>query len=94
MKKAFILLLACLMLLASAAAAEECRIPGSMGDIYTVLKMPQADGPVPLVILCHGFGGSHAGNQARKGRAEAAAAGNSGGARQRQSAGGSRAGAG
>ena len=62
MKKAFILLLACLMLLPSAMAAEECRIPGSMGDIYTVLKMPEADGPVPLVILCHGFGGSHVGN--------------------------------
>ena len=60
MKKAIILLLACFMILSS-AAAEECRIPGSMGDIYAVLKVPQADGPVPLIILCHGFGGSHAG---------------------------------
>ena len=62
MKKAIILLLAFLMLLPSAMAAEECLITGSMGNIYTVLKMPEADGPVPLIILCHGFGGSHAGN--------------------------------
>ncbi len=38
---------------------EEIIIPGPNGDIYGVLQMPETDGPVPLVILSHGFGGNH-----------------------------------
>lgn len=41
----------------------ELYIPGSQGNIFGVLEIPQAAGPLPLVILCHGFGGNLRGNQ-------------------------------
>ena len=34
-------------------------IPGSLGDLYGELRLPEGDGPVPLVVMCHGFGSSH-----------------------------------
>ena len=59
--------LALLMLLAAAVPAlteensmEEIIISGPNGDIYGVLQVPASAGPVPLVILSHGFGGNHA----------------------------------
>ncbi len=42
---------------------EEIRIKGSLGELYGILTMPEGEGPVPLVILSHGFGGDHAGNR-------------------------------
>lgn len=42
---------------------KEILIPGSMGDIYGILEIPKTDVPVPLIILSHGFGGNHGGNQ-------------------------------
>ena len=42
---------------------NEIIIPGSMGDIYGILQIPENGGSVPLIILSHGFGGTHAGNQ-------------------------------
>ena len=42
---------------------EELRIRGSMGDIYGVLTVPEGKEPVPLIILSHGFGGNHLGQQ-------------------------------
>ena len=42
---------------------EELRIRGSMGDIYGVLTVPEGQEPVPLIILSHGFGGNHLGQQ-------------------------------
>ena len=42
---------------------NEILIPGSMGDIYGILQLPEADAPVPLIILSHGFGGTHDGNR-------------------------------
>jgi len=42
---------------------EEIRIEASMGELYGVLTVPAAEMPVPLIILCHGFGGDHVGNQ-------------------------------
>lgn len=39
----------------------EYRIPASIGNLYGVLQMPEGEGPVPLVITCHGFGGSYRG---------------------------------
>ena len=38
-------------------------IQGSMGTIFGELKLPEAAGPIPLVILCHGFGGTLEGNR-------------------------------
>ncbi len=38
-------------------------IHGSLGHIYGELRIPESDGPVPLVILSHGFGGNHTGHQ-------------------------------
>lgn len=38
-------------------------IPGSMGNIWGELQLPGAEGRQPLVILSHGFGGTHAGHQ-------------------------------
>lgn len=62
MKKLFILVLACLMLMSAAAAEETVYIPASLGNLFGILQTPPTDEPVPLVILCHGFGGSHIGN--------------------------------
>ncbi len=39
----------------------EYRIPASLGNLYGVLKMPEGNAPVPLIITCHGFGGNHTG---------------------------------
>ncbi len=57
-----LLFLACALLGPAASAEETVPIPGSLGELYGVLFTPEAEGPVPLVILCHGFGGNHRGN--------------------------------
>ena len=41
----------------------EIIIQGSMGKLYGILQFPGAEAPYPLIILSHGFGGSHVGNQ-------------------------------
>ena len=41
----------------------EIIIQGSMGKLYGILQLPGAEAPYPLIILSHGFGGSHVGNQ-------------------------------
>lgn len=68
MKRLTIMFAICLMTLVLSCAlaepqAEEIRLQGSMGELYGELKLPGADGPVPLVILSHGFGGSHRWNR-------------------------------
>ena len=45
-----------------AAGTTEYRIPASLGDLYGMLKMPAGKETMPLVILCHGFGGSYLGS--------------------------------
>ena len=56
----FTLLFALLPLSSLAAPpAEEYRIPASLGNLYGVLQLPEEEGPVPLLILCHGFGSSY-----------------------------------
>ena len=53
----------------SFCAASERRIfmeyiiHGSLGNLFGVLSVPDTDGPVPLVILCHGFGSNMQGHQ-------------------------------
>ena len=42
---------------------ETPMITGSLGAIYGELKCPSGTGPVPLVILSHGFGGELEGNR-------------------------------
>ena len=42
---------------------EEIRLNGSLGALYGVLQLPDAAMPAPLIILSHGFGDSHSGNQ-------------------------------
>ncbi len=42
---------------------EEIRITASLGQLYGILTMPERDGAVPLIILSHGFGGDHRGNE-------------------------------
>ena len=37
----------------------ECYIEASMGRLYGILQVPETEGPVPLVILSHGLGGTH-----------------------------------
>lgn len=65
MKRSIVLFLFLVLLLPLMADAEEENpmITGSLGKIYGELKIPAADTPVPLIILSHGFGGNHAGNQ-------------------------------
>ncbi len=42
---------------------EEIRIAASLGQLYGILTMPEKEGAVPLIILSHGFGGDHGGNE-------------------------------
>ena len=68
MKKAFIILLAVLVCMAAGLCiaegktVEEIMIDASMGELYGVLTIPETEEPVPLIILSHGFGGNHSGN--------------------------------
>ena len=64
MKRCLILLLTALMLFSMAHAEEvsDMYIDASLGKLYGVLNLPEGEGPFPLIILSHGFGGSHAGS--------------------------------
>lgn len=42
---------------------NEVKITGSMGEIFGVLRLPKREGPMPLVIISHGFGGTYEGNE-------------------------------
>lgn len=42
---------------------EQIHISGSLGNLYGELQIPGDEGPWPLVIMSHGFGGTHAGHQ-------------------------------
>lgn len=46
---------------AEGATMHEIHIPGSLGDICGELRLPEAGGRLPLVILSHGFGGNQGG---------------------------------
>lgn len=48
---------------AEGKTVEEIRIDASLGELYGELTVPNTDGPVPLIILSHGFGGDHTGNR-------------------------------
>lgn len=53
----------CLMAAVSAIAVfarhpETLELKGSKGNLFAILERPDATGKVPLVILCHGFGGN------------------------------------
>ena len=39
----------------------EVSMPGSLGRIYGILRFPASAAPCPLIILSHGFGGTHQG---------------------------------
>lgn len=41
--------------------SEEYRIPASLGNLYGLLQIPEGEGPVPLLITCHGYGGTYLG---------------------------------
>ena len=41
----------------------EITLKGSLGRLYGVLQMPEGRTPLPLIILSHGFGGTHEGHQ-------------------------------
>jgi len=45
------------------ATKEVCTIPASLGNLYGELTLPGGEGPFPLVILSHGFGGNGMWNQ-------------------------------
>lgn len=65
MRRIMELFLALLLMAAPALADEktEYSIPASLGNLYGILSFPGTEGPVPLVILSHGFGGNLGGNQ-------------------------------
>ncbi len=65
MKKALLMLTALITLLPlTLMKAEEIpMIQSSNGKIYSELNIPDAETPIPLVILSHGFGGNLQGNQ-------------------------------
>lgn len=66
MRKLAVILAALFVLMTTTTIAgdsmNEIFIPGSMGDIYGILNIPETESPVPLIILSHGFGGTHDGN--------------------------------
>ena len=41
------------------AGKRQITIPVSSGEVGGILYLPDADGPVPLILLCHGLGASH-----------------------------------
>ena len=43
------------------AGTEELWIRASLGKMHGILTVPEAEAPVPLIILCHGFGTDHTG---------------------------------
>ncbi len=62
MRRAVLLILTAALMLAVPAgscAAEELRIDASLGRLYGILTVPDSDGPVPLIIISHGFNGTH-----------------------------------
>ena len=68
MKKAALLILLVLLAVPALCCAaggntEGIRIEASLGELYGELTVPETEGPVPLVILSHGFGGNHGGNR-------------------------------
>ncbi len=65
MKRCMVLFLFLALFLPMTANTEEetVRITGSLGSVYGELNVPASDGPVPLIILSHGFGGNHMGSQ-------------------------------
>ena len=58
-----LLVLLPVLCLAAGGNMEVIRIDASLGEMYGELTVPEAEGPVPLVILSHGFGGNHGGNR-------------------------------
>ena len=65
MKKVILILTAIITLFSwTIVKAEEIpMIQSSNGKIYGELNIPDAESPIPLVILSHGFGGNLLGNQ-------------------------------
>ncbi len=63
MAKKTVLLMLAILLIFTVAEGETMTINASMGELYGELTMPESETPVPLIILSHGFGGNHAGNQ-------------------------------
>lgn len=65
MKKVILILTAFITLFSwTIVKAEEIpMIQSSNGKIYGELNIPDAENPIPLVILSHGFGGNLLGNQ-------------------------------
>ena len=59
------LLIAAPVLGAAGHAEEriEMTLDGSLGNLFGELTIPETDGPAPLVILSHGFGGNLVGNR-------------------------------
>ena len=60
---ALFLFLALFLPMTANTEEETVRITGSLGSVYGELNVPASDGPVPLIILSHGFGGNHMGSQ-------------------------------
>lgn len=63
MKKKIVVFIVMALTVAAYAFAtppEELELKGSQGSLYTILQRPEtaAEARVPLVILCHGFGGN------------------------------------
>ena len=47
MKRTAALLFACAVLSSFAAAEETLFVPGSLGNVFCVMKVPEGDGPFP-----------------------------------------------
>ena len=63
MKKLVLAVMAVLAISMQAVTVKEFTIPGSVGKLWAQLELPevQPGEKVPLVILCHGFGGNSRG---------------------------------
>lgn len=60
MKKILLLLISIMATLigANAQNSDTLKIPGAVGELYTIVQKPQmaSDAKLPVIIICHGFG--------------------------------------
>jgi len=61
MKRISTILLMMLLVITASAATKKVKVRGSQGLLSVLIETPEVSGKVPMVIMCHGFGGKKEG---------------------------------